>query len=223
MQEDENRKEEKEEKEIESKSKLSSILSGEKKRYAIFAVASLVVILLIGSGFFYFSGKKAEVEKLPVKNTSIDIKTLGALKINGSLPGYDFNNNGKADYLESGLFPYVEAFKKGGFDYRGAEINFTLQGSNYSLKIPAMKMHAKDMAQSTVGSYVIFEGSTKDENEKEATLNLLVKTLGREVTVYEVVFLTESGQYTFTDLPSESSPGEFEEKEIRAPGIIRFE
>lgn len=236
MEAEENRKEEKvehnteeaeleEKKETEARSKLRSILSGDKKKYAIF-VASFVIFLLIASGFFYFSGKKAESKKNEIKNTNMSIKTiktLGAIKVNGSLPGYDFNNDGKADYLESGLFPYVEAFNKGGFDYEGAEISFTLQGNNYSLKIPAMKMHAKDMAQSTVGSYVIFEGSAKDENEKEVSLSLLVKTLGREVTVYEIVFLTETGQYSFTDLPGESSPGEFEEKEIRAPGIIRFE
>lgn len=208
MQEEKNQKEEK---------------KGEKKKYAIIAGAFLILLMLIVSGFFYFSGKKAESKEPEVKNASVKIKTLGVLKINGSLPGYDFDNNGKADYLESGLFPYVEAFNKGGFDYEGAEINFSLKGNNYTLKIPAMKMHAKDMAQSTVGSFVIFEGNAKNEDEKEVSLNLLVKTLGREVTVYQIVFLTENAQYTFTDLPGESTPGSFDEKEIRAPGIIRFE
>ncbi len=146
---------------------------------------------------------------LPQGGKPSDWKDLGAIRIKGGgLPGYDINGDGKADYRQAGFFQYVEIYDKGGFDYPGGEVEIV--GAR-NLSLPALRFAASDLAESSLGSVVIF--TAKDENTG-LEVEVIVKTLGKELNTYRVFIKGPQGSYHFIDYIDEEGAGTFQKDEV---------
>lgn len=188
----------------------------EAKKLAIYTVAA---VLIISSAFIVIQRvrSKAAVPETPVKAE----KDFGAIKVTGELPGYDIDKDGGADYLKSGLFPYVELYKKGGFNYSGGSIE--ILETNTTIILPPMYFLPSDMTESGVGGYVIFVADGKTEQGSPVGVFVRVSAFGRQVNSYVVsIAYPAKDLYILRDIADGKTPGTFEKEEITGPGMIRL-
>ncbi len=137
-------------------------------------------------------------------------KELGAIRVKGGgLPGYDINGDGKADYTQAGFFQYVEVYDKGGFDYPGGEVDIV--DAEKTISLPPLHFAPSDLAESTLGSVVIFLAR---DDATGLEVEIIVKTLGKELNTYRVLIDGPQGSYRFIDLLDEKGAGTFDVDEV---------
>lgn len=153
------------------------------------------------------------------------VSDLGAVEVRGGgLPGYDINEDGEVDYIQFGFQHFVEIYKMGGFDYPGGIIQIQelprgeLQPSEIgrNITIPPMHFHPSYLAESSVGSVVIF--SAKDE-ESGLEVDVVYKTLGRYLDTYSLLIRNEFGAYQIKDRIFEEDAGTIEKEEVEKLGV----
>lgn len=187
-----------------------------KKRHILYA---MIAALVVFAAFVVF--QKTRVNEIVTEPPLIsEEKDLGALKVTGELPGYDVDRDGEADYLKLGLFPYVDAYKRGGFNYSGGRIE--ILETNKTIILPPMYFFPSDMTETSVGGYVIFEASGKMQ-DAQIDVSVRVSAFGRQVNSY-VVSIAYPGKdpYILRDIADGKTPGTFEKEEITGPGMIRL-
>jgi len=188
-----------------------------KKLHILYA---MIAVLIVFAALVVF--QKTRVNGTVTKQPLIsEEKDLGALKVTGELPGYDIDKDGEADYLKFGLFPYVDAYKKGGFNYSGGRIE--ILETNTTIILPPMYFFPSDMTETSVGGYVIFGARSEASQNDSIDVSVRVSAFGRQVNSYAVsIAYPGKDPYILRDIADGKTPGSFEKEEITGPGMIRL-
>ncbi len=182
-----------------------------------------IMVVALGILVLGCLGPEEAVQKLretPAKYLS----DLGAIEVNGGgLPGYDINEDGEVDYIQFGFQHFVELYKEGGFDYPGGVIqiqelprgDLQPQEIGRNITIPPLYFHPSDLVESSVGSVAIF---TAEEKNSGLKIDVVYKTLGRNLDTYSVLIVNEDGTYQIKDRIFGEGVGTIEGEEVEKLG-----
>lgn len=190
---------------------------------ATFALSIIIAVYLAAQ-----NGPLATQEEVGIPE--VQEEDLGAiLAMGGGLPGYDIDEDGDADYIESGFAHFIKIYNEGGFDYPGGWVyiqelpreDIPGQEIERNITLPSLHFSPSDLAESGVGSVVSFTAS-----EEDSGLEILViyRTLGRDMNTYTVAITSEAASFRIIDRLGGEGAGiiEVEEIEILGPSIPTF-